>query len=211
MIESARELFFRYGIRSVTMDELARHLGVSKKTLYQHFKDKADLVAAVTRLQIEEESCFIEQVQSDSDNAIDEVIKISEYVRAMFRQFHPSLLFDLRKYYPNSWRLFIQHKQGRMLQSIEANIARGIQEGLYRQGINPKILARVRMELIQITLDAEVFSPTAFDLWEVQVQVFDHYVHGITSPQGRSLWEQYTQNSHHSSPFISKNTDTGNL
>lgn len=191
MVEAARELFFRYGIRSVTMDDLARHLGVSKKTFYQHFKDKADLVKAVTELQIRDEEAFIDQVQCECENAIDEVIKISEYVRQMLRQFHPSLLFDLRKYYPASWKIFLKHKQGHMVSCIQSNIERGIEEGLYRRRLNPKIMARLRMEVIQVTIDSEVFSPREFDIREVQMQVFDHYVHGLASDKGRTLWEKY--------------------
>lgn len=193
MVEAARQLFFRYGIRSVTMDELARHLGVSKKTFYQHFKDKADLVKAVTALQIQEEEAFMEKVQDECENAIDEVIKISEYVRAMLKQFHPSLLYDLRKYYPESWQLFLKHKHEHMMRCIQSNIERGIEEGLYRERLNPQIIARMRMEMIQITLDAEVFPPRHFDLREVQLQIFDFFIYGMASERGRKLWERYIE------------------
>ncbi len=193
MVEAARELFFRYGIRSVTMDDLARHLGVSKKTFYQHFNDKAELVKAVTELQLKEEQQFIEQVHEESTHALDAIMRITDYIRKMIRQFHPSLLFDLQKYYPESWSMFQDYKHCCMLNSIQENIEQGIEEGYYRKELNPRILSHLRMSSIEMVFNPNFFPPREFDLREVQLQMLDHFIHGIVTEKGRKLWEAHTK------------------
>ena len=100
ILKSVAGLYQRYGIKSVTMDDVATHLGISKKTLYQYFRDKEDLVRKVTLADKEQRHFILQAVQSVERNAIEELFEVYKILKAMFRQENPAILYDLRKYYP---------------------------------------------------------------------------------------------------------------
>ena len=99
ILEASYGLFHKYGIRSVSMDDIARELTISKKTIYQYFKDKDDLVSTVTKKQMDMERREIEEIEKSSVDAIDELAKMSVCVRKNLKEINPSLLFDLQKYH----------------------------------------------------------------------------------------------------------------
>lgn len=187
IIRGAQELFWTYGIRSVTMDDIANKLGMSKKTLYQYIKDKADLVYECAKMQLDSEFCNMDKALSESEHALDEVMKVVEYNQEFFLNFHPSLLIDLQRGFPKAWKLFLEHKEERFIKTITNNIIRGIQEGLYREDIEPTTLARMRMEQVQIIFNPQVYSPREYQLLDVHFQLFKHFIYGLVTPKGYEL------------------------
>src|SRR6201989_3381049 len=103
ILKGAEELFMRYGVRSISMDDIARHLMVSKKTLYQHFEDKEDLVTQASETHIEKSRKQYEALTESPANAIDELARISVCLRNDMNGMNHSLLFDLQKYHPRAW------------------------------------------------------------------------------------------------------------
>ncbi len=189
----AMELFMRYGIRSVSMDDVARHLSVSKKTLYQYFADKDEIVTMVAAHRMEEDQRQYDGLHQSSRNAIEELVKISTCLKKDFQKMNPSLLFDLKKFHSKAWSVWLSHKQKYIRESIIRNLAQGIEEGFFRPDINKDIMAIIRLELIQLTFDDQIFPVEKYNLAEVNIQLFEHFVYGILTGKGRKVYEKYKQ------------------
>ena len=189
----ADELFRRYGIRSVTMDEIANQLGMSKKTIYQYYTDKDQLVEAVAEKEISfsQESCLKDMAAST--NAIDEIFRVMAFVEVMFRNMNPAMLYDLEKYHPAGYRKFLQHKNIFLSDMIKRNLERGIEEELYRPEINIEVLTRLRLENMMLGFNTEVFSPSKFNLVELQHELIEHFLYGVATLKGYKLIIKYKQ------------------
>lgn len=190
-MSQADQLFNRYGIRSVTMDDIARDLGISKKTIYQYFADKEEMVMEVTRAAVAEQRCEWEAVTNVARDAVHEIILAAEHIEKAFRSMNPSLLYDLRKYHPSAWDLYLEHKDSHFYQQVVDNLRRGIAEGYYRKELNVEVIAKLRMEQVQMGFDPKVFPPDRYPLADVQLQLLDHFIHGIVTLKGYSLVIQY--------------------
>lgn len=193
ILRGAQELFVKYGIRSVSMDDIARHLSVSKKTLYQYFADKDEIVNLVAEFHLNQDRLQYDSLRSSAENAIDELVKISSCVKRDMQKMNPSLLFDMQKYHPRAWSAWLAHKQQHIGQSIIRNLKQGITEGYFRPEINTGILAAARLELIQLTFDDQVFPAEKYNLAEVNLQLFEHFVYGVLTEKGRKVYEKYKQ------------------
>ncbi len=193
ILEGTEALFMKYGIRSVTMDDIARNLSVSKKTLYQHFTDKDDLVYKMSELYLERSFHQYEEIARISKNAIDELSKISVCLKRDMENLNPSLLFDLQKYHPKAWGLYNEHKVKVISQSVMRNILHGVADGFYRPDINPDIMAIARLILIEAAFNPELFPKDRFNFVEVQTQLFDLFVHGLCTEKGKKLYIKYKE------------------
>ncbi|MEO1052536.1 MAG: TetR/AcrR family transcriptional regulator [Bacteroidota bacterium] len=200
ILEAAGELFAKYGVRSVTMDDIARSIAVSKKTIYQYFKDKDEIVTMATQAHMEAEKKDYDRIFSNASNAIEELARVLVCFRKHLSEMNPSWLFDLQKYHHNAWKVWLSFKNGFIHNSIEKNLKRGVAEGYFRSNLNTNILATFRVEQVQMTFDDRVFPRNKFDFTEVQLQLFDHFVYGLITDKGRELYEEYqktnTENYH---------------
>jgi AcrR family transcriptional regulator len=188
ILKGAEGLFTKYGVRSISMDDIARHLSVSKKTLYQHFTDKEDIVTLVFESVLSESRKEFEAIHKTAENAIDELAKLSVCLKKNVDEINPSLLFDLQKYYPKAWAVWLEFKRMCIYDSIKRNLDQGIAEGFYRPEINTEILSIVRMALIETAFDDKTFSHDKFKMTEVQMQIFEHFVYGIVTEKGRKQY-----------------------
>ena len=191
IIAGAEELFMKYGVRSVSMDDVARHLSMSKKTLYHYFADKDEIVTMVASFHMERHQQQYEGFHTSAKNAIDELVKISSCLKKEMQKMNPSLLFDLQKYHAKAWTAWLSHKRNYIGNSIVRNLEQGIAEGYFRPEINKDILATARLELIQLTFDENIFPSSKYNLAEVHAQIFDHFVYGLLTEKGRKVYEKY--------------------
>lgn len=189
--KKAQELFRRYGVKSVTMDEIATQLGVSKKTIYQYFSDKDELVLEVANTVIHstEQGCNNNCIESA--DAIEELFYAMEFGQQMFQQINPAMLFDLEKYHPHAYKNFLKYKNDYMLKVIEKNLQRGIKEELYRPEINVDIISRYRLETMLMPLQQEVFPSNKYKVQEVHYAIMEHFLFGIASEKGYKLILKY--------------------
>jgi TetR/AcrR family transcriptional regulator, cholesterol catabolism regulator len=197
ILKGAEDLFTKYGIRSISMDDIARHLSVSKKTLYQHFVDKEDIVTMACKAHLERNAKEFDEIRSTAKNAIDELAKLSVCLRRNMQDMNPSLLFDLQKYHPRAWTEWLNHKNKFIRCSVVRNLKQGMEEGYFRSEINPEIIAAMRLELVQLAFDEEVFPREQYRLPEVQMQIFDHFVYGLVTDKGRKLYQKYKEVNNH--------------
>ena len=191
ILQESWHLFFAYGIKTITMDDIARHLSISKKTLYEHFEDKDALVTAVFKAFIEKIQQEVTAFKTTCKDAIEELIKGSEYMGTVMKNVNPATFVDLRKHYPNAWTLFHENHKGFMINSIRENLERGIAQGLYRQGLDLNIVALSRLFEIEMCMDPEKFPQRQFNIDKVQLTTMDIFMHGISTLKGHKLINKY--------------------
>ncbi|MCC6540944.1 MAG: TetR/AcrR family transcriptional regulator [Flavobacteriales bacterium] len=185
LVEEAGRIFWEKGIRSVTMDDISRELGISKKTLYLHVKDKNDLVTKVLSFT----SCRFHQhiaaIVAQGHNAIDEMYAIAQYIAMESARFHPSLYFDLAKYHPEACRIMEKGKQVEVVDMVAANMKKGIREGLYREGINVPLIAKLYVVRFDQAMSMEVGRLTdKWSLADLNWELFRYHIRGIASKKG---------------------------
>ncbi len=195
ILQKANELYFRFGIRSITMDEIAAQCGMSKKTIYQFFEDKDALVEAVFKTEIDASQGQCIQTRGRSDNAVHEIFLAMENVRELFDSMHASTMFDLQKHHPKTHLKLEHHKSAFLLDIIRQNIIRGQQEDLYRKEVNAEIIAYMRLEIIFLTItrQPEMFSKSHYSPSQILQEMTDHFLHGLATGKGIQLIEKYKQ------------------
>jgi AcrR family transcriptional regulator len=193
IISESVVLFMEYGIRSVTMDDIARHLGISKKTIYQHFKDKEEIILVSTHDYFQREHERMEEMEKNSENAVEALFNLTVCIREQVKNIKSNVLFDLKKYYQNAWEKYTRFKHDVIYDSVLRNMNRGISEGLFRSDINPQILAQLRIGEIELSFNKDYFPEDKFSLIEIHEQLFEHFTYGILSEKGFKLFETYKQ------------------
>jgi TetR/AcrR family transcriptional regulator, cholesterol catabolism regulator len=194
ILGGSEELFLRYGFKSITMDEIARHLGVSKKTLYQQFKDKDEVVYQVVSRHFDCEKSMAYELMEQAENPIHEFVIEAQQLKITLNRIHPNAIFELKKYHPKAWQIFFEHKEKWIIELLLKNLKKGLEQGLYRDDIVPEILVRLRIEQITLAFDPHVFPANRFDMKTIQVQFIEHFIQGILTDKGRQLFNHYQQN-----------------
>lgn len=185
ILQKIEDLFLRYGIRSVTMDDIARELGKSKKTLYEYCANKEELVAMVINSHIRKVQETINEIQQEYDNALESWINISNYQVRFLRDFNPSVIFDLKKYYPSAWQNFEKHKQEFMYQKMKENLQQGMREGLYRKDLNPDIIATHHIYKVEVFASPDTFRDIDVEPSTAIKELVKYHLYGVTSEKGR--------------------------
>lgn len=193
ILQRAHELYHRFGLRSVSMDEIASGLGISKKTVYQCFADKEELVAAVFNRIMEGNSVQCMADQQRADNPVHELFLAFEMMTDLLGNINPVVIYDMEKYHPAVFRKFQQHKWDFILNMIRSNLQRGVEAGLYRPEIDTDVLARFRVESMFVAFNPEAFPNNRTHLLQIEQELLLHFVHGLATSKGRRLIEKYKQ------------------
>ncbi|MCB9234886.1 MAG: TetR/AcrR family transcriptional regulator [Bacteroidia bacterium] len=196
ILHRADALFKKFGVRSVTMDDIAKDLGMSKKTIYLHYSNKAEMVRGIMIQHIEKEKREFAEIHGKSENAVEEMIRVMTWIAESFQDLNPSLIYDVKKYYPQVWKIFHEFKNGFLRQSIIQNLTWGIEQGLYRSNMELDIIAHLRLDEVEYFLDPGVFPDKNYDLTLIHVQLLEHYVHGLVTMKGKQLLNQYLNTDH---------------
>ncbi len=191
ILEKATDLFMRYGIRSITMDEIAAQLAISKKTIYQFFTDKDEIVEAVVNQEIgkNEEEC--EHFKQNSENALHEIFLAVDEMEKMMKSMNPLIMYDLEKHHPRSYKKFRNHKYQYMYTMVKNNLERGIQEENYRADLNVDIVARHRIESAFMSFNQDVFPHNRYKISELCFELVMLYLYSITTSKGKKIIEKY--------------------
>ncbi len=191
IIKGVEELFFKYGIKNITMDEIARHLSISKKTIYQFFKDKDEVVHSLMLHTLENDKCRINNAKDASKNVVEEVLKMMDEMREMFQRINPILFYELHKFHPQTWRVFQDFKSSFISKMVESSLKRGQVEGFIRKDINIKILTRMRVEMVEQAMRGEMFPHDQFNVVDVQLALTEHFLYGVCTLKGHKLINKY--------------------
>ncbi len=193
IIKQAEDLFLRYGLKSVTMDDIARKLGISKKTLYQYVDNKSDLVSKIMLAHIAEEKALMEEVHKNSGDAIEEMLLIGRSAIQQLRKLTPTLVYDLQKYYQNIWLLIQKLHQDHGQQMIRENIERGKQQGVYRPDINADILAKMYVMSSFSLVNEDLFPLKSYNKEKLFIEFIRYHIHGIASQKGLQLYYKHME------------------
>ncbi len=191
ILTKASELFLRIGIKSVSMDDISRELGISKKTLYQYVDNKSDLIQKVVLQHCATEEQAILAIHQMEVDSIEELLIIARHVSMILREINPSAVYDLKKYYSTSWRELEERRKGQIYQVIHENLIKGIQSGLYRQDIDPDIIARFYVGNSSIVVDEEVFPVREYNKEKVFLAYIKYHIQGIASKKGLEVLEKH--------------------
>ncbi|MGB0525252.1 MAG: TetR/AcrR family transcriptional regulator [Flammeovirgaceae bacterium] len=193
IIEKTADMFMRYGVRSVTMDDIANRISISKKTIYQHFKDKKEVVKVCMEYLMNQDYEEMMEIQRVSKDSIHEMVLLSVKFREKTKEMNPGLLFDLKKYHPDAWQVYLDMKDRCFKSTIVDALERGKKEGVIREEIDISVIAQMRIAHVEVGFDPEVFSPSEYDIAHVQEQMFTHFVYGVTTTKGQELFNHYLQ------------------
>ncbi|MBS1947407.1 MAG: TetR/AcrR family transcriptional regulator [Bacteroidetes bacterium] len=193
ILEKAADLFMRYGIRAITMDEIAVQLGISKKTIYQFYTDKDKIVEAVVDKLISgnEERCV--SFTADAENAVHEIFMAVANTSEMLRGMNPMIMYDLEKHYPKSHKRIRDFKYRFLYEAVLKNLERGRKEALFRDDMNIGIVAKHRVETAFMGFNQDIFPHAKFRVNDVLFELAYLYLYGITNAKGRKLVEKYMQ------------------
>jgi hypothetical protein len=187
--EQVRKLYHRYGIKSVTMDDVASHLGISKKTLYEHFRDKEDLVHTVLMMEHEQVCCVLQSIEGKQVNAVEEMFHVYKMINSMFQDYNQSMVYDIRKYYPTLSSKLKEVKRKVMFESAQANMNKGKAEGLYRKELNSVTVAKLHVLRVENLFNNDMFTQEELASFTLFHEVFVYHIYGILSHEGRNFFE----------------------
>ncbi|MCX6285013.1 MAG: TetR/AcrR family transcriptional regulator [Bacteroidetes bacterium] len=182
------KLYHRYGIKSVTMDDVARHLCISKKTLYEYFEDKKDLVNQVLLTEHSDNCKLFDEILNLKFNAIAELFEIYKSIKRMIQDYNPSMDYDIRKYYPDLFMRIREVRRKSMFENTLRNMVKGKKEGLYRKDLNAEVIARLHLFRIESLFDNDLFSADELNSFEIFHELFIYHLHGIMSNKGREFF-----------------------
>ncbi len=189
ILEQVGKLYHRYGIKSVTMDDVASHLGISKKTIYEYFSDKEDLVKQVLLYEHDHRCGFLASIENKKLNAIEALFEFYKVINSMLIEFNPSMEYDIRKYYPGLFLKIREVRRERMLKSVTNNLDQGKKEGLYRKELNSEIISKLHVFRSENLIENDMFTYEELASLTMFHEVFVYHLQGILSHEGRTFFE----------------------
>jgi AcrR family transcriptional regulator len=194
ILELAGEQFSRFGIRTVTMEDIARLAGISKKTIYQEFKDKKDLVRESFKWILEKDKQRLIFIVDSGDRVIDHLIKSSQTIRERLEHMNPIAILEVQRYFPEAWAEFESFKEDFVLKDLFNVIERGKSLGYFRPEIDSMILAQLRVAQISSAFESGIQGKTGREIMDMQLEMMDHFLHGIFTEKGRVSYQQKKSN-----------------
>ncbi|MFH2096746.1 MAG: TetR/AcrR family transcriptional regulator [Bacteroidota bacterium] len=184
ILERVYKLYQKYGIKSVTMDDVAHELGISKKTLYQYVADKKDLVSKIADLKVEFSAEHNRMLSQTTLNAIEELVFVYRFLNRMLKDHNPSMMFDLKKYYPDIFEKLVIIRRKMIFEGMMHNLTKGQKEGYYRENFDPEIIAKLHVLRIESLVDSDMFTKEDFMSEKVFIELFNYHLRGIASEKG---------------------------
>lgn len=191
ILQKAHELFNKFGIRSVTMDEIAAQIGMSKKTIYQSFSNKDELVDAIIEDHISRNKTRCEADGTLAENAIHEIFLSMEMVQDMLGDVNPTIFNDLQKFHPVTFQKLLQFKDLYLYKVVFDNIAWGIKEGFYREDMNIEVITKLRLSTMFLPFDQEIFPVHRYSLVQVEIEALELFLYGLATSKAHKLIVKY--------------------
>jgi len=192
ILSESLRLFKKNGIRSVSMDDISKELGMSKKTIYQFVANKTELVEKVLSYMHEKEKIPCTDEDTLNMNAIDILLAVSKNVSIQLQDMNPINAYELQKYYPTIYREFIIKKRDHVFEAVKKNFEQGIAEGIYRNDLDIDLVARLYIQKLVDVHDPEFLSSVNFGFEKVFQVMFDNHIRGIANSEGLAYYEKQT-------------------
>jgi len=190
ILEKVATLYMKYGVKSITMDDVARELGISKKTLYQYVENKNELVEKVVDYVIKLKECSFLNIAKKEMNAVEKLLEVNMHIIKEMKDYNPATEYDLKKYYPESYAKMHSIRKERMYQSILENIKKGKEEGLYRKELKEEIIARLQVSRFINMHEDDLFIKKDLERSEYIHELFIYHIRGIANEKGLEVLEK---------------------
>jgi len=187
IIEKATALFLNLGFKSVTMDDLAHEMGISKKTIYAHFANKTELVEACTLHVFQKISLGIDYICSLKENPIEELYAIKKFVMLHLKDERSSPQYQLQKYYPKIYQRLTEKQYEVMNDCVVDNVKKGIEMGIYRDNLNIDFVSRIYFSGVTSIKDQRLFPNDKFPVTILMDEYLEYHLRGIITPKGRKI------------------------
>ena len=187
ILKKATNMFLNLGFKSVTMDDLAHEMAISKKTIYSHFKNKTQLVQEITSDMFCAISEGIDTICSLEKNPIEELYEIKKFVLLHLKDEKSSPQYQLQKYYPKIHNSLKQKHFEVMQDCVVINIKRGIDLGIYRENLNIEFVSRIYFSGITNIKDQQLFPLEIFPIRTLMDEYLEYHLRGIITPEGRKI------------------------
>jgi len=191
--QKAHEMLMQFGIRSVSMDDIASGLGISKKTIYQYFEDKDALVMDIVKATIDHNQACCVKDKAVAKDAVHEVFLAMEMMQEMFENMNPSIIHDMEKFHPKAFDIFQNHKYNFLFLTVKENIERGIREELYRPDLDIDVLVKARLENLMLAFNQQLFPKNKYRLADIETKLTEHFLFGLASLKGHKTILKYQQ------------------
>lgn len=190
--DKAIQSFLRYGIKNYTMDDLARDMGMSKKTLYKNYRNKVELLNEALDAYENTDAIECEMIYEQSYDPIENMFLLYRHITNSLANINPVVIFELQKYYPDIWARFNTNKSNRVLQKVNNNLDQGIELGIYRQDLNREIISLIYYHTIMSLTSSMEFTNDNFNKATLLREYLIYHLNGIASTSGKKLIEKYS-------------------
>ena len=187
ILEKVSALYRKYGIKSVTMDDVAHELGISKKTLYQYVSDKSELVEKAVEYTRHCNFSSLKDMKTMNGNAIEQLIEVSQRVNSLMKDHSPSYEYDLKKYYPEIFQNLMAARRKVMYESMLANIRQGKKEGVYREELDEVIISKLHLLRMENLQSSEIFNEEEMHTAKFFRELFIYHIHGLATLKGLEI------------------------
>ena len=190
ILQKVFNLYRKYGIKSVTMDDVARELCMSKKTLYQYVEDKKDLVSKIADLKLEFSREHTEMMENANYNSVEELLYLYQFLNKMLKEHNPSMMYDLRKYYPDVYERMNLARRKLIYEGMMHNLKKGQKEGFFRKDFNCEIIANLHVFRIENIVDTDLFDKRDFESADLFKEILTYHLRGIATDKGIKYFEK---------------------
>lgn len=196
IIDIAGDMFLKLGFKSVTMDDIAKAIGISKKTIYKYFDNKDHLVDETVLFVQKEIDNIIESIMQKNLNAIEENFAIKKVFKDMFKNAKTSPMYQLKKYYPETFSKLMSNEIFTFTECVTANLNKGIQEKLYRPDIDVDMVMKFYFTLVFGVYESELFDHSLAEIVKTEVKILEYHTRAIATLYGHSILEEELKKYH---------------
>lgn len=190
ILKGADELFKKYGIRSISMDDIAHHLSMSKKTIYQIFSEKDELVLEVIKIRLFQLRSVMNELNDDSKEPVGNLCRLYRALTNAFEEMHDTMIFDIHKYHPKVWEVVVDFKMS-LKNILTDNLKRGVIEGFFREDIDSDVSAIFSLEMVKMVYDEKFYPHSTYTPAQLHKTLFEQFIYGIVSEKGKKLYKKY--------------------
>jgi AcrR family transcriptional regulator len=186
IISFSRQLFLKYGIRSVTMDMIAEQMGISKRTIYENFSNKDELLENCILTAQNEQKIMMQEMFSGTSNVIEATLKFIKIQINAINSINPVFLIELKKYYTEIWTKINSNEESGIAM-IKWLIQKGVDEELFRKDINIEIISRLINEQFKLLNNQDLFPEDQFSKAEIFENIAINFLRGIATDKGMEV------------------------
>lgn len=187
ILTCAESLFRKYGTRSISMDDMAHHLSMSKKTIYESFADKDEIVCQIITAFRKKLEGLIEAIFDKPANPVKRLIKMFICITSMIKETNPSLIHDLQKYHVNEWQILQEFRDDFLANKIKGIVTEGIRKQYFNPTLNVNIYVTFFLEVVRLTGNEKLFPQAKYSQQAVTINLLDCLINGIATEKGRRV------------------------